>query len=431
MFAEYCARWHRRLKVLLLAFGLAVSVNAHAADTYDTTTGVLTIPLLVIGNTAFFNVRITIGGLVGVTGGTAVNAYDTFSGGQLSIPSLQLGANVFTNVVIRVGTILGIGGATPAFVSAPVLVPVNPLADATVGQAYTKSLVGGVWPSSAYTYSIDTLANGSLPTGMTIHLDGTLSGTPFATGRADVNGHQIPNTLTFGVCATDTLSRVTSTPCPQTSITVNPAASTLTVSKAGTGSGTVTSSPAGIACGATCSASFASSGATVTFTATPAAGSTFAGWSGACSGTGVCAIPISAGTTVTANFSAAAAPASLNLVGTWAWSGPGSNGCSFSDGGTFSMLLTPNGSSYSATRVSATGIQFRDDATCAVIFINTGAGGTASGTISGNNLTLQLNMATPDGSLFFTGTGVISGSHVNFSIVRDTGGSGTISLTAQ
>ncbi|MDB5881676.1 MAG: outer rane autotransporter barrel domain protein, partial [Ramlibacter sp.] len=259
MFAEYCARWHRRLKVLLLAFGLAVSVNAHAADTYDTTTGVLTIPLLVIGNTAFFNVRITIGGLVGVTGGTAVNAYDTFSGGQLSIPSLQLGANVFTNVVIRVGTILGIGGATPAFVSAPVLVPVNPLADATVGQAYTKSLVGGVWPSSTYTYSIDTLANGSLPTGMTIHQDGTLSGTPFATGRADVNGHQIPNTFTFGVCATDTLSRVTLTPCPQTSITVNPAASTLTVSKAGTGSGTVTSSPAGIACGATCSASFASS----------------------------------------------------------------------------------------------------------------------------------------------------------------------------
>src|SRR5882672_11261304 len=54
--------------------------------------------------------------------------------------------------------------------------------------------------------------------------------------------------------------------------------STLTVSKSGNGGGTVTSSPAGIACGATCSASFAI-GTMVTLTAAPAAGSTFTGWS--------------------------------------------------------------------------------------------------------------------------------------------------------
>src|SRR4051812_18442170 len=99
MFAEYWSIGNSGVKVRLLACGLAVSVNAHAADTFDPATGVLTIPLLVIGNTAFSNVRITVGGLVGVSGGAAVNAYDTFSGGQLSIPSLQLGANLFTNVV--------------------------------------------------------------------------------------------------------------------------------------------------------------------------------------------------------------------------------------------------------------------------------------------------------------------------------------------
>src|SRR5207247_6685833 len=72
---------------------------------------------------------------------------------------------------------------------------------------------------------------------------------------------------------------------------------------AGTGSGTVTSAPAGINCGATCSASFAS-GTVVTLTATPAAGSTFSGWSGAgCSGTGACVLTLSAATTVTATFS--------------------------------------------------------------------------------------------------------------------------------
>src|SRR5207244_8266207 len=60
----------------------------------------------------------------------------------------------------------------------------------------------------------------------------------------------------------------------------------LTIAKAGTGSGTVTSTPAGITWGTSCSGSYAS-GTAVTLTATPAAGSTFTGWSGGgCSGTG-------------------------------------------------------------------------------------------------------------------------------------------------
>jgi len=74
----------------------------------------------------------------------------------------------------------------------------------------------------------------------------------------------------------------------------------LNVSKAGTGSGTV--SGAGIDCGATCSASYAS-GTTVTLTATPASGSTFAGWSGACTGTAAtCSVSMTAARTVTATF---------------------------------------------------------------------------------------------------------------------------------
>jgi hypothetical protein len=51
----------------------------------------------------------------------------------------------------------------------------------------------------------------------------------------------------------------------------------LNVLKMGLGSGTVTSSPAGINCGGTCGAGFASTD-TVTLTATAGAGSTFAGW---------------------------------------------------------------------------------------------------------------------------------------------------------
>ncbi|MDE2180609.1 MAG: hypothetical protein KGJ40_07160, partial [candidate division NC10 bacterium] len=74
---------------------------------------------------------------------------------------------------------------------------------------------------------------------------------------------------------------------------------TLTVTKAGTGSGTVTSSPAGINCGSTCSGSFAS-GTAVTLTATADAGSTFAGWSGDCNGSGQ--VTMNANKSCTATF---------------------------------------------------------------------------------------------------------------------------------
>jgi len=79
----------------------------------------------------------------------------------------------------------------------------------------------------------------------------------------------------------------------------------LTVSKTGAGGGMVTSNPAGISCGASCSASF-NSGTTVTLTAAPAAGSTFTGWSGSgCTGPGSCTVTMTAARSVTAAFAVA------------------------------------------------------------------------------------------------------------------------------
>jgi hypothetical protein len=82
---------------------------------------------------------------------------------------------------------------------------------------------------------------------------------------------------------------------------VPPPSYTLTVGKNGTGSGTVTSSPGAISCGATCSQTY-TQGTVVTLTPTPTAGSTFAGWSGDCTGTGACTVTMSQARSVTATF---------------------------------------------------------------------------------------------------------------------------------
>jgi hypothetical protein len=78
----------------------------------------------------------------------------------------------------------------------------------------------------------------------------------------------------------------------------------LTVIKSGTGSGDVTSSPAGITCGTDCAGRY-KSGSVVTLTARPKKdSSTFTGWSGGkCSGNGNCVLTITSPTTITAIFS--------------------------------------------------------------------------------------------------------------------------------
>ncbi|MBI2323034.1 MAG: hypothetical protein HYU88_13315 [Chloroflexi bacterium] len=81
-----------------------------------------------------------------------------------------------------------------------------------------------------------------------------------------------------------------------------PSSLALAVVKAGTGTGSVTSSPAGIACGSDCSESYAS-WTVVTLTAAPSSGSTFWGWTECPSSAGTtCTVTMDAARTITANF---------------------------------------------------------------------------------------------------------------------------------
>lgn len=159
----------------------------------------------------------------------------------------------------------------------------------------------------------------------------------------------------------------------------------LSVTKTGTGAGTVTSDVGVINCGATCSDIYA--GDTVTLTAVPAGGSTFAGWSGGgCSGTGTCVVTVSAATPVTATF---------NTVG--ATSPP-----------TITKAFAP------------TSVVMGGTSTLTFNIANPNAAATLSGVAFTDTLPAGLVVSTPNALTGSCGTGTITA----------TAGSGSISLSA-
>jgi hypothetical protein len=159
----------------------------------------------------------------------------------------------------------------------------------------------------------------------------TLTVSPNSSGSVSGTGISCPGTCSASY-ASETLVTLVATPAPgiafsgwsggcsgsgSCAVTMNsdqsvsasfvPITHTLTVSPTGGGTGTVTSNPAGINCGSTCSHAFAY-GSSVSLSSSPQAGSTFAGWSGACSGTGSCTLTMSGNRAVTATFNLISSP---------------------------------------------------------------------------------------------------------------------------
>jgi hypothetical protein len=98
-------------------------------------------------------------------------------------------------------------------------------------------------------------------------------------------------------------------------IVVVNAASAYTLSVELSGTGTVSSSPAGINCPAACSAAFPS-GTEVTLSAAAVSGYFFAGWSGGCGSGASCTVAISAATSLTATFTSTPVyPAAVSISG--------------------------------------------------------------------------------------------------------------------
>ena len=196
---------------------------------------------------------------------------------------------------------------------------VVPIATATY--TATASGPGGTITAKVTVTVTDTTTGISLTANpMTITAGGSSKLTVIATNATTVtltgsNGSSYPMTATGGTVSVSPTSTTTYTATAigaagptgaaseMVKVTVTPANSSpvLTVTSAGTGAGTVTSTPAGINCPQTCTANFPK-GKAVVLTATPEAGTTFAGWSGPCTGLGTCNLTLEASTTVTPTF---------------------------------------------------------------------------------------------------------------------------------
>jgi hypothetical protein len=178
-----------------------------------------------------------------------------------------------------------------------------------------------------------------------------------------------------------------------------PVTAQLTVNQAGSGTGIVTSAPAGINCGATCSANYAG-GTVVTLTATPSGGSTFAGWTGGCTGIGTCVVTLNANTTLTATFNTVPPTVTFSLT----------------TSGTGTGTVTCNGASCQPSYPSGTALTIVATPAATSLFSGWGGACAASGTTSTCNLTLNANTTVsatfdlPTLSVVVAGTGSVTSS---------------------
>lgn len=177
-----------------------------------------------------------------------------------------------------------------------------------------------------------------------------------------------------------------------------PVTAQLSVSTTGNGAGTVTSVPAGINCGATCSSNYPG-GTVVTLNASAAAGSTFAGWSGGgCTGTGTCDVTLNADMTVTATFNTVPPTVTFSLT-------------TF---GTGTGTITCNGAACQPSYPSGTALAIVAAPAVTSLFSGWGGDCAANGTTATCNLTVNANTTVsaafnlPTLSVVVAGTGTVT-----------------------
>jgi hypothetical protein len=191
----------------------------------------------------------------------------------------------------------------PADTTAPTVVATGPPAgaagvpiNAVIGATFSEAMDAATLTTGSF-----TLNNGVTGTVGYDAATCTVTLTPSA--------QLVPNTSYTATISTGTKDLAgNALPLKTWSFTTTAATQSLSVTLAGTGAGSVHSSPAGIACGSgTCIAPFYFD-SVAALMAAPSAGSVFAGWTGACTGGGGdCQVIMSADRSVTGGFNYAPA----------------------------------------------------------------------------------------------------------------------------
>ena len=102
--------FHAIFLSLFICFG---PFKAWAADTYDSSTSILSISSVAVGDILYTNVKATVKSVESVGATSVTDSYDTYNTtkNQLTIPVVSVGTNVYYNVVLTVGKVLSVGGS--------------------------------------------------------------------------------------------------------------------------------------------------------------------------------------------------------------------------------------------------------------------------------------------------------------------------------
>jgi len=273
------------------------TLDAVATSTNQTTTSLLTVSKIGTGS--------------GTVTGSGINC-----GSTCTYPYLT-GIEAALNAIPATGSIfIGWSGDCNVIGEVAMIAPrtcvanfaLNTATIATTTLTLTKTGTGsGVITSSPNGINCGSTCANSYQVGAVVTLTATpATGSIFTgwSGNCDTNGQ-----VTMSAAKTCTANFT-----PDVGVT----AGSLTVTKGGTGSGTITGS--GIYCGSTCNFSYLST-TVVTLTATPASGSIFSNWSGDCNANGQ--VTITNSKTCQANFTSVSYMLTLNKIGLGILSGAG------------------------------------------------------------------------------------------------------------
>jgi Divergent InlB B-repeat domain len=190
----------------------------------------------------------------------------------------------------------------------------------------------------------------------------------------------------------------------------------LTVTETGSGRGTVTSSPAGINCGATCTFNYPY-GTSVTLTAIPASGSTASLAGPGCSGGRTCTVAVNSATAITATFTLG--PSALTVRKTGSGTGTVTSSPAGINCGSTCTFNYPHGTSVTLTAIPASGSTASlvgpgcSGRTTCTVTVNSATAITATFTLLRPSHTrivkAKINKGTHTASFTFTASGKVNG----------------------